>query len=71
MPAAALRHLYLHAVPAPLKAGLPEHDKLDRLRELRATIDALRHESSPPDPLVAWAMATARAQAPRDFPQTD
>ena len=71
MPAAALRNLYLHAVPMPLKESLPEHDKLDRLRELRAAIEALRHENSPPDPLVAWAMATARAQAPRDFPQSD
>jgi hypothetical protein len=50
---------------------LPEHDKLDRLRELRAAIEALRDDHEPRDPLVAWAMATARAQAPRDLPHND
>jgi hypothetical protein len=53
------------------RPGLPEHDKLDRLRELRAAIEALRDEHEPRDPLVAWAMATARAQAPRDLPHND
>lgn len=66
MPAASIRNLYLHAVPV-LKAGLPEHDKLDRLRELRATIEALRQEGSSPDPLVAWAIA----QAQRDSSHSD
>jgi hypothetical protein len=66
MPAASIRNLYLHAVPMPLKAGLPEHDKLDRLRELRATIAALREEGSTPDPLVAWVIA----QAQRDSTQS-
>jgi len=71
MPAASIRNLYLHAVPEPLRPGLPEHDKLDRLRELRAAIEALRDDHEPRDPLVAWAMATARAQAPRDLPHND
>jgi len=30
------------------------HHKLDRLRELRAVIDTLRHEREPQDPLLAW-----------------
>lgn len=30
--------------------------KLDRLRELRATIDALRTEQTAADPLLAWVM---------------
>lgn len=67
MPAAAIRHLYLHAVPAPHKAGLPERDKLDRLRELRATIDALRQEGSSQDPLLTWAVA----QSHRDPSHSD
>jgi hypothetical protein len=71
MPAASLRSLYLHAVTQQPKPGLAEHDKLDRLRELRAAISALREGSSPTDPLVAWAMATARAQAPRDLSHND
>lgn len=34
-----------------------ERIKLDRLRELRATIDALRVEQTASDPLLAWVMA--------------
>jgi hypothetical protein len=30
------------------------YHKLDRLRELRAVIDTLRHELEPRDPLLAW-----------------
>lgn len=73
MPAASIRKLYLHAVPSPLKEGLPEHDKLDRLRELRAAIEALRQEQSgaSQDPLVAWAIAQAQAASHRDSPQAD
>lgn len=32
-----------------------EERKLDRLRELRATIEALRRDQGPEDPLLAWA----------------
>ena len=56
MPAAAIRHLYLHAVPrTPAPLALERH-KLDRLRELRATIDALRQEKTSQDPLLAWVI---------------
>lgn len=64
MPAASIRHLYLHAVPMPLRAAAPEHFKLDRLRELRATIDALRQEKSAHDPLLAWVVEQARQDPP-------
>jgi hypothetical protein len=33
-----------------------ERIKLDRLRELRATIEALRVEQTASDPLLAWVM---------------
>jgi hypothetical protein len=56
MPAAAIRHLYLHAVSGALKPGETERLKLDRLRELRAAIDALRQEKTTNDPLLAWVV---------------
>lgn len=56
MPAAAIRHLYLHAVPFTREPPLRERDKLDRLRELRAAIEALRQETSSQDPLLAWVV---------------
>jgi hypothetical protein len=37
-----------------------ERLKLDRLRELRATIDSLRHEHQARDPLMAWVMEQER-----------
>ena len=60
MPAAAIRHLYLHAVPGTPEPQALERHKLDRLRELRATIDALRQEQSSQDPLLAWVVEQAR-----------
>jgi hypothetical protein len=35
-----------------------DHDqqRLDRLRELRAVIDSLRHEKESRDPLLAWVI---------------
>lgn len=64
MPAAAIRHLYLHAVPgSPVPTTLEQH-KLDRLRELRATIDALRQADSSQDPLLSWVVGQAQ-QPPR------
>jgi hypothetical protein len=63
MPAAAIRHLYLHAVTASPVLHLERH-KLDRLRELRATIDALRQEKSSQDPLMAWVAGQPQQPPP-------
>lgn len=41
-----------------------ESIKLDRLRELRATIDALRTEQTAADPLLAWVMQQRSADEP-------
>ena len=35
--------------------------KLERLKELRATIEALRDEPDTDDPLIAWALENAPA----------
>ena len=35
--------------------------RLDRLRELRAVIDALRHEKESGDPLLAWVLEDNRS----------
>ncbi len=42
-----------------------ERLKLDRLRELRAVIDTLRHECEAQDPLLAWVVAQERAESRR------
>ena len=58
MTAAANRLTYLNmqaSVPASDQASL----KLDRLRELKATIDALRCEQENQDPLLQWVIAEA------------
>jgi hypothetical protein len=39
-----------------------ERHKLDRLRELRAVIDALRHECEAQDPLLAWVIDREKAE---------
>lgn len=39
--------------------------KLDRLRELRAAIDALRTEQTAADPLLAWVMQQNRPTGER------
>lgn len=42
-----------------------ERLKLERLRELRSTIDALRGEQESNDPLLAWAIGQAQAEEAR------
>lgn len=42
-----------------------EQVKLDRLRELRATIDALRTQQTAADPLLAWVMEQNRPPGER------
>ena len=42
-----------------------EQLKLERLRELRSTIDALRGEQESNDPLLAWAIDQERAEEAR------
>jgi hypothetical protein len=37
-------------------AGEYEQHRIDRLRELRAVIEALRHEQESRDPLLAWVL---------------
>ena len=39
-----------------------EQRKVDRLRELRATIDALRGEQESQDPLLAWVKAQEKGE---------
>jgi hypothetical protein len=57
MAPSAVRPLYLDLVSSPPGASVElEQIKLDRLRELRATIDALRTEQTAADPLLAWVM---------------
>jgi hypothetical protein len=43
-----------------------EQAKLDRLRELRATIDSIRCEREAGDPLLAWLLDDARRNNQRD-----
>lgn len=56
--------LYLELIKTAPGASLErERLKLDRLRELRATIDALRGEPCDSDPLLQWVL---HAQAERE-----
>jgi hypothetical protein len=58
MAQSAVRPLYLDLIRSAPGASVElEQVKLDRLRELRATIDALRTEQTAADPLLAWVMA--------------
>ena len=43
-------------VPGPLTSVEREQLRRDRLMELRATIDAIRHEQTSRDPLLAWVV---------------
>ncbi len=52
-----------HLMPRLLTAAERDEHRLDRLRELRATIDALRHEQTARDPLLAWVMDRSRRDA--------
>jgi hypothetical protein len=56
------------AVAQMLSPAQLEQHRIDRLRELRMTIDALRHEQVTGDPLLAWVMQHEGAEpapAPR------
>ncbi|HEX6639354.1 MAG TPA: hypothetical protein VF033_16990 [Steroidobacteraceae bacterium] len=52
-------------MPRALTAAERERHRLDRLRELRATIDALRHEQTSHDPLLAWVVDSERRDSHR------
>lgn len=56
--------LALNAVPRSL-AEEYDHQRLDRLRELRAVIDTLRQETERQDPLLNWVMQANRQGNPR------
>ena len=43
-------------IPGPLTSGERDQLRRDRLMELRATIDAIRHEQTSRDPLLAWVI---------------
>ncbi len=55
----------ISAVPGPLTATEREQHRLDRLLELRATIDALRTEQTSRDPLLAWVIEQEHSEQPR------
>ena len=48
-------------LPCPPTPAELEQRRLDRLRELRAVIDSLRHDTRQ-DPLLAWAAAQEKVQ---------
>ena len=54
-------------IPPPVQGQQPgaalRPDKLDRLRELRATIDYLRAEREGQDPLLAWIIGHGSAES--------
>lgn len=56
MAARANRLTVIHQLASTLSASDLEQLKLERLRELRSTIDALRVEQKAGDPLLAWAI---------------
>jgi len=56
MAARANRLTVIHQLASTLSASDLEQLKLERLRELRSTIDALRVEQEAGDPLRAWAI---------------
>jgi hypothetical protein len=64
MPASAARPVLLELVAASPTPLALDTLKLERLRELRATIDALRHEQASADPLMAWVLAQEHAAGP-------
>lgn len=63
MTAAATRLTYLNRQADDPASDL-ESLKLDRLRELKATIEALRCEQENRDPLLQWVIAEATRPAP-------
>jgi hypothetical protein len=60
----AARDLRLEVVKLSPCPPLEKERKLDRLRELRATIDALRGEREAEDPLLAWVLAQQETATP-------
>lgn len=62
MAATANRLTVIHQLASSLSASELEQLKLERLRELRSTIDALRVEQESADPLLAWARSQDDAQ---------
>jgi hypothetical protein len=63
MSATANRLHTLGLMPGLLTAAEREEHRLDRLRELRATIDSLRQEQTSRDPLLAWVMHTSEGHS--------
>lgn len=58
--------LYLELIrTAPGTTLTRDQLKQERLRELRATIDALRRDSGPPDPLLTWLLDTSPGERSR------
>jgi hypothetical protein len=49
----------LSFIPGPLTSVEREQLRRDRLMELRATIEAIRHEQTSHDPLLAWVLQGA------------
>ena len=64
MPSTHVAKLELSVVP-PSQAAEYQRQRVDRLRELRAVIDALRHEKEARDPLLAWVVQDNLSGTPR------
>lgn len=62
MAASANRLTVINQLASSLNASELEQLKLERLRELRSTIDALRVEGESEDPLLAWAIGQEYAE---------
>ena len=56
MAAVANKLTVIRQIAGALSPAELEQFKLDRLRELRLAIDALRHERETHDPLLAWVI---------------
>jgi len=52
------------SLPPDAQDGSPRQ-KLDRLRELRAVIETLRHEREAQDPLLVWVVERERVEIQR------
>lgn len=61
MAARANQLTVIHQLASTLSASELEQLKLERLRELRSTIAALRVEQEAGDPLLAWAIDQEQA----------
>jgi hypothetical protein len=67
MALSAARPLFLELIKlAPCTPLELEQLRLERLRELRATIDALRSEQQAADPLLAWVLEQQNARETGD-----